>query len=83
MPAGYTPAANVAEAIELVTQFGMPEHMMLDFDLGGEDKAITFLKWLYNSYPDGPVPDYTIHSKNGPGSAFMKSYLDSWKRSLA
>lgn len=81
-PSDYTPAASSDEAIALVEKHGIPHHMMLDFDLGGDDKASKFLWWLASTHPNGPVPGYTVHSKNGPGSFWIKSFLDSWKRSL-
>jgi len=48
----------------------------------GEEDAKYFLKWLSNTYPDGPVPKWNIHSKNPAGAAWMHSFLSSWKRSL-
>lgn len=86
-------ARSSAEAIACVEQSGLPVYMSLDHDLGGDDKTPIFLKWLANEY-QGVVegtsiaavvvpPPYGVHSANPIGEANMRSYLDSWSRSLA
>lgn len=82
VPVGMIGAESTARAIELVNELGVPGFIDLDHDLGGDDTAKVFLKWLSANYPNGPVPEYNIHSANGPGAEWLASYLDSWKRSL-
>lgn len=81
-PEGWLGAQSSIEAIALVQIHGLPKFMDLDHDLGGEDTAMVFLKWLTTTFPDGPVPGWIIHSQNGVGVRNINSYLDSWSRSL-
>jgi len=81
-PEGYVGAKSSLAARELVLKKGLPEIMDLDHDLGGEDTVMIFLKWLAGKYPNGPVPEYHIHSENVAGQKTIQSYMDSWKRSL-
>jgi hypothetical protein len=78
----YKIARSTAEAILLVEKFGIPEFISFDHDLGKTDRAMDFLKILYSKFPDGPVPDFQIHSSNPVGRENIFSYMDSWKRSL-
>lgn len=77
-------ARSTHEAQEIVRRRGIPSFLALDHDLGGDDRAIDFLKWLANEYWDGQqhVPDYEIHSSNPEGKLNLQSYMDSWKNSL-
>jgi hypothetical protein len=81
-PPGFLGAKSVEEAKELVIAHGIPEFMDLDHDLG-EESVMTFLKWLADEFPDGPVPEWEVHSQNPIGKQNINSFLDSWKRSLA
>ena len=71
-----------AEAIDYIKINGLPYFMSLDHDLGGTDTVMDFIKAMTDLYPDGPVPQYQIHSANPEGSKNMDAYLRSWKRSL-
>ncbi len=81
-PPGFLGAKTCEEAKELVIAHGIPEFMDLDHDLG-EESVMTFLKWLVDEFPDGPVPEWDVHSQNPIGKQNINSFLDSWKRSLA
>ena len=81
-PPGFLGAKSVEEAKELVIAHGIPEVMDLDHDLG-EESVMTFLKWLADEFPDGPVPEWEVHSQNPIGKQNINSFLDSWQRSLA
>lgn len=89
-PEGFVGVETSEEAIKVVQERGFEnlEFMDLDHDLGldadGNERTIkTFLKWLQETYPDGPVPSWYVHSKNvGGGAAWINSFLDSWQRSL-
>jgi hypothetical protein len=82
VPEGYVGARTSAEAKLLVIQLGLPEYMDLDHDLGGEDTAMIFLKWLTEKFPKGPCPKFDVHSENPAGAASIKSYLNTWHASL-
>jgi hypothetical protein len=45
---------------------------------------MVFLRRLVNEVWDGKaaIPDYQIHSANPVGSLNIRSFMDSWKRSL-
>lgn len=75
-------ARSTDEAITLVDKYGIPEFISFDHDLGETDRAMDFLKILYSKFPDGPVPEFQIHSSNPVGRDNISSYMDSWKRSL-
>ena len=78
-------AASSAEAIQIVQNLGYPEMMDLDHDLGGNDTAMIFVKWLFENGKDSNLrpPAWRIHSKNPIGVANLQSYLSSWERSLS
>lgn len=89
-PDGFIGCETAEEAIAAVKKHGFAnlQFMDLDHDLGTyEDGSIRdvkkFVKWLAETYPDGPVPNYNVHSRNPPGKEWTESFLDSWKRSLA
>lgn len=79
-PPGFDCARSSGHAIDLVTEFGPPSHMSLDHDLGGDDTAMRFLKWLSTEHYDATFT-YTVHSANPVGAANIKAYIDSWLRS--
>lgn len=79
------------EAKEAVKARGaMPTHLALDHDLGqpyGDgktDSVPVFLKWLAREFWNGidEVPAHTIHSSNPCGAENMKSFMESWKKSV-
>jgi hypothetical protein len=79
-PAGFLPATSIAEAKSFINVLGLPEFMDLDHDLGKNETTMDFLKWLVEKYPDGPVPEYDVHSANPIGKLNIHSFLKSWKR---
>ncbi len=81
-PKGFIGAKSSYEALELIKKHGMPEFMDLDFDLGGTDTAQSFLYSLQFEYPNGPIPDYRVHSRNVYASEMIGSFINSWKKSL-
>jgi hypothetical protein len=76
-------ARNSLDAIRMVKINGLPEFISFDHDLGGDDTSIIFVRWLIETYPDGPIPDYSIHSANPVGSGNIDSLMKSWKKSLS
>ncbi len=72
-------ARNTKEAINLYLQLGPADFISFDHDLGGDDNAMVFLKWLTaNSY--GPPKDYQVHSANPIGRDNIISFIESWKK---
>ena len=77
-------ARSTNQAIEIINEFGWPEFMSLDHDLGGDDTAMVFLKRLVNEiWTDQPIPKYFVHSANPVGSDNIHSFMQSWKKSLS
>jgi len=75
-------ARSSSEAIGIIKEFGFPEFISFDHDLGEDDTATGFLKCWICEFPDVPFPKYAIHSSNPIGSANIKSFIDSYNRSL-
>ena len=73
------------EALDLIMEIGMPSFISFDHDLGGEDTTMIFLRRLVNEVWDGQtvIPDYQIHSANPVGVENIRSFMQSWKRSLS
>lgn len=80
-PIGFIGAKSIKEAQALVESNGVPDLIDLDHDLEGDERAIDFLKWLYEKYPDSP-PKWKVHSANPAGASNLNSFMDSWHRSL-
>ena len=72
------------EAISYVKENGCPNFISFDHDLGGDDTAMIFVKWLVNHDLDNgakiiPVDfRFNVHSANPSGAANIKSYLDNY-----
>jgi hypothetical protein len=79
--AGYTPAASSAEAMALTQVHGLPEAISFDHDLGGEDNAMVYCRWMAETYYDSKVPEYAVHSANPVGKLNIESFMNSWKKS--
>lgn len=54
--------------------------MDLDHDLGEQDNAMIFLKWLANEYDMEKIPSFAVHSQNPIGRENIVSYMESWLR---
>jgi len=78
--ASWILAKNSEEAAEIVEILGVPKFISFDHDLGGNDTAMVFLKWLISNYHDRDF-EYAIHSANPIGSKNIESYIESWKKS--
>lgn len=76
---------STAEAVAYVVKHGtVTSFISLDHDLGGEDTAMMFIKWLidYDMDNNGTIIpsdfEWGIHSANPVGSANMDSLLTSY-----
>jgi hypothetical protein len=83
----YIVARSTAQAQAYVILYGAPDYMSLDYDLGDNDTAEIFVKWLFNFLSQdlgecdfAPCPKWNIHSDNGPGRAILNAYLRSWDK---
>ena len=72
------------EALDRIVDLGMPHFISFDHDLGEDDTTMVFLRRFVNEVWDGVTspPDYIIHSANPVGVQNIRSFMDSWKRSL-
>lgn len=77
---GWRIARSTEEAKTLVTDLGPPTTMSLDHDLGGDDTAMRFVRWLSDVHFE-TIPDWQIHSANPVGRDNLRSFLLSWERS--
>ena len=72
------------EAKEFVLSNGCPEFISFDHDLGGEDTAMIFVKWLVEQDLDNngsviPIDfQFNVHSANPCGAENIRSYLTSY-----
>lgn len=72
------------ETIEYLTRYGCPNYISFDHDLGGEDTAMTVVKWLVEmdlAMSGEFIPfdfDFNVHSANPVGAENIKGYLDSY-----
>lgn len=75
---------STEEALTAVSELGLPGFISFDHDLGGDDTAMAFLSRLVNELWDGsaPPPDYRVHSANPVGAQNIRSFMESWKRSV-
>lgn len=83
-------ARDCAEAIELVNEFGIPELISFDHDLGFEHgnvkpSAMSFLHWLIDQHLDGKldcsrIKRVIVHSANPPGAANIASLWNSFAK---
>lgn len=80
-------ARSSEAAIELVKEYGIPEYISFDHDLGGDDTSMNFLHWLVNYMLDNKkgLPDnfsYYVHSANPIGRGNIIGMMDNIKRNL-
>lgn len=73
-----------AEIIEYVKKNGMPSFISFDHDLGGDDTAMVFIKWVieYDLDNDGKIipADFSwfVHSANPVGAGNIEGLLSSY-----
>ena len=72
-----------AEAIAFIQLRGVPAFISFDHDLGGEDTAMVFIRWLIEMDLDHPgsIPKnfaYDVHSQNPVGARNIRALLDNY-----
>ena len=75
-------ALSSEEAERLISRHGMPQQMSLDFDLGGTDTTMTFLRNWTQRWYRAPFPPCRFHTSNPVGREQMRSFVNSWNESL-
>lgn len=75
-------ARSSYDAIYAVTNYGMPTEIAFDHDLGGDDTAMVFIKWLEGKLLDGEIliPElfsFSVHSQNPIGSRNISNAMDN------
>ena len=68
-----------AEAIQVVTDLGIPAHICFDHDLGGDDTSMRFCRWfadyVINNKVDLSEFSGSVHSQNPVGVANINGYM--------
>lgn len=77
-PDGWVGIKSSYEAIKHCETYGYPIEMSLDFDLGGNDTAMTFLNFLIREFCDYTPPVYRFHTRNPVGREMMQSKMTWW-----
>lgn len=69
------------DAIYALTNYGFPQEIAFDHDLGGQDTAIVFLGWLEDqlieetlNFPEGFT--FSVHSQNPIGAINIKEKMN-------
>lgn len=75
------------DAIALVTEIGLPSFISFDHDLGGDDTAMRFLRWMTDWMLDTstrfpPGFEFYVHSQNPIGRANIQSLMTSFQEAL-
>lgn len=74
-------ARSSEEAKILLKQLGPEnlEQISFDHDLGNDDTAIVFIRWMIANCFDCS-PEYRVHSQNPVGRKNIESLMESWKK---
>lgn len=68
------------EAVTETLSRGCPPSVMsLDHDLGGDDTAMRYLRWVMDTYDNWDFT-YRVHSQNPVGRDNIVSLLESYRR---
>ena len=63
---------------QFIIQFGVPDLISFDHDLGGEETGMNCAKWLVeNNYI---IKDFIVHSANPVGRANIEGLLNNWRK---
>lgn len=75
-------ARNCQDAEWYIRNFGIPEHISFDHDLGETENAMTFVKWFCEYVQDNNLDisnfTFNVHSMNPIGAENIKSYMLSF-----
>lgn len=80
--ANWIIARSSHEAIHVVKKLGIPDFISFDHDLGHDDTAMVFVKWLIEYDLDNnlikPEFAFTVHSANPVGAENIRSLMSSY-----
>jgi hypothetical protein len=78
-------ARNFDDAVWYVRNYGLPDHIAFDHDLGHPKNytGMDFAKWFANYIMDNELKlpqtfSYSVHSQNPVGAANIRSYMDQF-----
>ena len=76
-------AVTLEEAIDFIRDYGLPDVISFDHDLGGEDITMRVVHFIVESYLDGKleVPDgflFRVHSANVVGAENIRSLMTNF-----
>ena len=76
-------ARNSYDAIYAVKNYGFPNEIAFDHDLGGQDTSMVFLVWLSNYMLDNGLEfpkdfEYSIHSQNPIGAKNIEMFMENF-----
>lgn len=79
---GFIGLRSYVEFVAYVTQFGLPDFISFDHDLGLEESGFDCAKWLVNYCLNNrkKLPDFTVHSQNPVGKQNIESLLNNFKK---
>lgn len=77
---GWVVARSSKEAIDHVKEYGVPNFISFDHDLGGTDTSRLFVNWLVDQLIDETVTlpedfQFSVHSANPVGSIWISETM--------
>jgi hypothetical protein len=80
-------ARSSDEARQLIADFGLPERISFDHDLGGADTGMVFLWWLIDEDMEGhfdlkTITHVYVHSLNPIGTKNIQELWDGYARDI-
>ena len=84
---GWEIARSYEEAINLISERGMPQRIAFDHDLGTEKTGMDFARWMVESLLDGrlQLPDgftFSVHSDNPNGADNIRGLMEGILREM-
>lgn len=81
IPDGYLEVRSYAEFVAYITEYGLPDFISFDHDLGLEENGYDCAKWLVNYCLDNDLrlPEFAVHSQNPVGKENISSLLNNFK----
>jgi hypothetical protein len=80
IPDNYIGLRSYAEFVNHITDFGLPDFISFDHDLGLEESGYDCAKWLVNYCLDNDyrLPQFNVHSQNPVGKENILSLLNNF-----
>ena len=73
---------SYAKFVDWIEQYGLPEVISFDHDLGSDLSGMDCAKWLINYCLDNckSLPLYAVHSANPPGAANIEGLFRAFQK---